>query len=62
VVLMLLIGFAAAVLLAPEPEKGDCAALRKLARRKLSGDVLTQDELEFWTRVEREVSDAESLR
>ncbi|HIK39775.1 hypothetical protein [Thermoleptolyngbya sp. M55_K2018_002] len=62
VVLMPLVGYAAALLLSPEPGKGDRAAVRRLARRKLSGDVLTQDELEFWARVEREVSDVENLR
>jgi hypothetical protein len=44
--------YALAVVLAPD--SGDRAAIRRIARRKLSQPLISQDELEMWSRVMEE--------
>lgn len=44
-----------AVLASPEQRPSEKRILMQLAQRKLSGDFLTDDELSFWARVQREV-------
>lgn len=61
ITLTVLVMYALAVLLAPEPQRGERAALRQLAKQKLSQSVLSESETLFWSQVLNEVkNDAET--
>jgi hypothetical protein len=46
-----LVIYAVAILLAPTPTRDDAATLRAYARRKLSQPLLSDTEIELWSRV-----------
>jgi len=53
-----LAAYVMATLLAPEPDKGDRAAIRRLARKRLAEPLLPQSEQAFWVKLLEEVDNA----
>lgn len=54
--LTVLVFYVLAVVLAPESNGSDKRALQRLAHRKLSQEILTEEETLFWSRILEEVN------
>ena len=56
ITLTVLVFYVLAVVLAPESNASDKRALQRLAHRKLSQEILTEEETLFWSRILEEVN------
>jgi hypothetical protein len=52
--------YAIAILLAPTPTRDDAATLRRYARRKLAQPLLSDPEIELWSRVLEDSNDGKN--